>query len=67
MRGRQRRRRYVSPRLIAVARCVGFRYDYYRDAYILAVVGDRFGPVLKSRRPRDSGPDANCPDDDQGT
>lgn len=32
----------------------GFRYDENRDAYVLRVVGNRFGPVLRSRPPVDS-------------
>jgi hypothetical protein len=32
----------------------GFRYDEGRDAYVLRVVGNRVGPVLRSHPPIDS-------------
>lgn len=44
-----RRRHQVSPTTIALAWLVGFRYDAKRRAYVLAVVGDRRGPVLQPR------------------
>jgi len=44
-----RSRRYFSRRAIAILRRVGFRYDYARDAYVLVVIGDRWGPVLRER------------------
>jgi hypothetical protein len=28
-------------------RFVGFRYDAFREAYVLRVIGKRFGPVLR--------------------
>ena len=37
-----------------MAKVVGFRYDQVRDAYVLRVVGNRFGPVLRDRPPIDS-------------
>jgi hypothetical protein len=32
----------------------GFRYDESRDAHVLRLVGNRFGPVLRNRPPVDS-------------
>jgi hypothetical protein len=32
----------------------GFRYDENRDAHVLRLVGNRFGPVLRNRPPIDS-------------
>jgi hypothetical protein len=32
----------------------GFRYDENRDALVLRLVGNRFGPVLRGRPPIDS-------------
>lgn len=43
-----RRRRYVTSRSMQIARLAGFRYCRYRDAYVLRLVGHRFGPVLKT-------------------
>jgi hypothetical protein len=43
-----RRRRYISPRTLPIARLAGFRYCGQREAYVLRLVGDRFGPVLKT-------------------
>ena len=42
-----RPRRYVSPGQARVLRFVGFRYDAFREAYVLRVIGKRFGPVLR--------------------
>src|SRR2546426_11456268 len=42
-----RPRRYVSPRTMRLLRFLGFRYSMSRDAYILRLVGGRFGPVLR--------------------
>ena len=33
---------------------LGFRYDENRDANVLRLVGNRLGPVLRSRPPVDS-------------
>jgi hypothetical protein len=44
-----RRRRYVRPTLLAGLKPV-FRHSDTRDAYVLRLVGNRYGPVLKSRR-----------------
>jgi hypothetical protein len=41
-----RPRRYVSPALLTLLRPL-FRQSMSRDAYILRVVGHRFGPVLR--------------------
>jgi hypothetical protein len=49
-----RKRRQVRPAALRVARICGFRYDEGRDAYVLRLVGNRFGPVLRSRPPIDS-------------
>jgi hypothetical protein len=53
MRTVKRPRRYVTPRLIAIGRPV-LRYSQPRDAYVLRLVGRKWGPVLRSdrRRPR---------------
>jgi len=53
MRTVKRPRRYVAQRWIAVGRPV-LRYSQPRDAYVLRVVGRKWGPVLRSerRRPR---------------
>jgi hypothetical protein len=44
----QRPRREVSPVVTKIATPL-FRYSHSRDAYILRVVGDRHGPVLKPK------------------
>lgn len=49
-----RKRRQVGPGGLRVARMCGFRYDEGRDAYVLRVVGNRVGPVLRSHPPIDS-------------
>ena len=53
MRTVKRPRRYVAQRWISVSRPV-LRYSTPRDAYVLRVVGRKWGPVLRSerRRPR---------------
>jgi len=53
MRTVKRPRRYVAPRLITVGRPI-LRYSQPRDAYVLRLVGRKWGPVLRSerRRPR---------------
>jgi hypothetical protein len=53
MRTVKRPRRYIAPRWIAIGRPV-LRYSTPRDAYVLRVVGRKWGPVLRSerRRPR---------------
>ena len=54
MRRIPRKRRQVGPATLRLARICGFRYDESRDAYILRLVGNRVGPVLRSRPPIDS-------------
>jgi hypothetical protein len=54
MRRVPRKRRQVSTGTLRAARVLGFRYDEGRDAYVLRLVGNRFGPVLRSRPPVDS-------------
>jgi len=49
-----RKRRQVRPAALRVARICGFRYDEGRDAYVLRLVGNRVGPVLRSHPPVDS-------------
>ena len=49
-----RKRRQVGPTALRIARICGFRYDEGRDAYILRLVGNRIGPVLRSGPPVDS-------------
>ena len=44
-----RRRHYVSPALL-VGLSPLFRYSDTRDAYVMRLVGNRYGPVLKPRR-----------------
>jgi hypothetical protein len=46
-----RQRRYVSRVLLVVFRPL-FRYSYGRSAYILRIVGERKGPVLRENRRR---------------
>jgi hypothetical protein len=46
MRDSQRDRRRIRPATIAVLRPL-FRYSAGRDAYVLRIVGNRFGPVLE--------------------
>ena len=41
-----RERRYVSPALLVALKPV-FRFSETRQAYVLRLVGNRFGPVLK--------------------
>jgi hypothetical protein len=46
-----RSRRYVSRALLLLLRPL-LRYDYARSAYVLRIVGERFGPVLRQNRRR---------------
>jgi hypothetical protein len=46
-----RPRRYISGGLIALLRPF-LRYDYSRSAYVLRIVGERYGPVLREDRRR---------------
>ena len=54
MRRTPRKRRQVGPITLRVARICGFRYDGGRDAYVLRLIGNRVGPVLRSHPPVDS-------------
>ena len=38
---------------LRIARMLGFHYDEHRDAYVLRLVGDRVGPVLRTSPPVD--------------
>jgi len=49
MRTVKRRRRYVGKHVIMLVRPV-FRYSKSRHAYVLRVVGRRYGPVLRLDR-----------------
>ena len=49
-----RPRRQVGPATLRLARIFGFRHDEARDAYVLRLVGNRVGPVLRSAPPVDS-------------
>jgi hypothetical protein len=49
MRKVKRPRRYVAGHWLLLARAL-FRYSAVRDAYVLRVVGRRFGPVLREDR-----------------
>ncbi len=46
-----RPRRPVSPRQARMLSLVGFRYSAGRDAYVLRIVGGRFGPVFQIAPP----------------
>ena len=50
MRDSQRERRRIRPSTLVVLRPL-FRYSAGRDAYVLRVVGNRFGPVLEVAPP----------------
>ncbi len=56
MRTVKRPRRYIAPRWITIGRPL-LRYSTPRDAYVLRIVGRKWGPVLRSdrRRPRSLG------------
>jgi hypothetical protein len=47
---RPRPRRGISSREARGLRLVGFRYSASRDAYVLRIVGNRFGPVYQVRQ-----------------
>jgi hypothetical protein len=50
MRDSQRDRRRIRPSTLVVLRPL-FRYSAGRDAYVLRIVGNRFGPVLEVALP----------------
>jgi len=43
-----RRRHYLPRGVVKAMRLLGFRYDPGRDAYILVLIGDHVGPVIKT-------------------
>lgn len=49
MRTVKRRRRYLAKHWIALSR-PAFRYSASRDAYVLRLVGRKWGPVLRQDR-----------------
>jgi hypothetical protein len=51
MRQKQRPRRYVNSTLLSILFPL-FRYSLTRDAYVLRIVGQRLGPVLRVNRRR---------------
>jgi hypothetical protein len=55
MRTIQRRRRYVTRKALALLRPV-LRYSEHRDGYVLRLVGNRIGPVLRRDRRRGQRP-----------
>jgi hypothetical protein len=50
MRSSPRERRRIRPATLVVLRPL-FRYSAGRDAYVLRIVGNRFGPVLEVAPP----------------
>jgi hypothetical protein len=48
-----RTRRQVHPATLRVARVFGFRYDKLREAYVLRLVGNHVGPVIRTGQPVD--------------
>ena len=52
-----RPRRQIRPATLRLARIFGFRFDRGRDAYVLRLIGKRFGPVLRTT-PHDSAAEA---------
>jgi hypothetical protein len=50
MRDSQRDRKRIKPTTLVVLRPL-FRYSAGRDAYVLRIVGNRFGPVLEVAAP----------------
>jgi hypothetical protein len=50
MRSSPRERRRIRPATLIVLRPL-FRYSAGRDAYVLRIVGNRFGPVLEVAPP----------------
>ena len=45
-----RPRRPVSRRRARWLRVLGFRYSDFRDAYVLRLIGERYGPVYQVQR-----------------
>ena len=50
MRNAPRHRKQVTPAALVILRPL-FRYSAGRDAYVLRIVGNRFGPVLEVASP----------------
>ena len=46
-----RPRKPISPTTARFLPLAGFRYSVTRDAYVLRVIGNRFGPVLQVAAP----------------
>lgn len=46
-----RPRREVSARRLRALKAVGFRYSPSRNAYVMRIVGNRFGPVYREMAP----------------
>ncbi len=47
-----RRRREISARRARLLPFIGFRYSLGREAYVLRIVGNQFGPVFKVKTAR---------------
>jgi hypothetical protein len=59
-RQKPRRRRTISARRVWMLKVVGFRHSLGRDAYVLRVVGNRFGPVFKVATEHEASADASA-------
>lgn len=57
-RQKPRRRHGISPRRVWILKLLGFRHSLGRDAYVLRLIGNRFGPVFKVASTPDAAPDA---------
>lgn len=66
-RQKPRRRRTISARRVRMLKLLGFRYSLGRDAYVLRVVGNRFGPVFKVAGEHDASADASARPHASGT
>ena len=58
-----RPRRQVRPATLRLARILGFRFDEGRDAYVLRLVGRRFGPVLRTEPYDNAGQSMEWPEE----
>ena len=61
MRNTQRPRRYVNSRVLTLL-FPFVRYSLTRDAYVLRLVGQRTGPVLRANRRRRAARDYSGPE-----
>ena len=52
VRTRRRRRRTVGRVGRVLLYLLGFRYDWWRDAYVLRIIGNHVGPVFQLRASR---------------